>query len=312
MTYEYDSIILLEDDLIVSPWFYEFACAAERFYYDEDAVAGISLYAYRNNENADCAPFYPLYNGFDVYFMQVPSSWGQLWTKKQWDGFKVFYENNQGITQSDRIPENVKEWADTSWKKFFFFFFSEKNKYFVTPYCSYTSNCGDAGAHMNKKTSLWQSQLSCGVPDAFRFPQFEGKGIKYDSYMEIDPTCLPSIDGIAPDDICVDLYGIKPAYLFENRYWLTIKESSQIIRSYGMELLPLENNVIYDTEGKGISLSERNDLKGVPEKTNYIIAALNSAFSFQYGIREGYSRVQDTKTYKLGKFLSRPFGFCGK
>ena len=32
LTYKFGSIILLEDDLIVSPWFYEYALAAESFY----------------------------------------------------------------------------------------------------------------------------------------------------------------------------------------------------------------------------------------------------------------------------------------
>lgn len=312
LTYKYGSIILLEDDLMVSPWFYEYALSTESFYYNEDSVAGISLYAYRNNENADCAPFIPINNGYDVYFMQVPSSWGQLWTKKQWDGFKVYYEENQEIVQSDRIPDNVKEWADTSWKKFYFKYLSEKKKYFVTPYVSYTTNCGDAGAHMNKKTSLWQSQLSYGIPDSFRFPRFEEGGVKYDSYMEIDPKCLPSIEGLMASDLCVDLYGTKSVDLFDNKYWLTIKDSFQIIRSFGIEMLPLENNVLYNIVGEGINLSERDNLLGIPQNTYCNIAELYSAFSYQYGIRKGYSKVQNTKTYKLGKFLSHPFDFFRK
>ena len=306
LTYKYESIILLEDDLIVNPWFYEYARAAGNFYFNEEAVAGISLYAYRNNENADCAPFSPQYNGYDTYFMQVPSSWGQLWTKKQWNGFKAFYESNQEIVHGDRIPENVKEWADTSWKKFYFKYLSEKNKYFVTPYYSYSTNCGDAGTHFQKKTAIWQVPLLYGVPETFRFPQFEGNSIKYDSYMEIDPACLPSIEGIPHDEICVDLYGTKQLDLFDNKYWLTIRASSQVIRSYGIEMLPLENNVLYQTEGKGINLSEKDYLKAIPQDTFHILAELNSSFSYQYGIRRGYSKVKNTKTYKLGEILSHP------
>lgn len=312
LTYKYGSIILLEDDLIVSPWFYEYARAAGNFYFNEEAVAGISLYAYRNNENADCAPFSPQYNGYDTYFMQVPSSWGQLWTKKQWDGFKAFYENNKEIVYSDRIPENVKEWADSSWKKFYYKYMSERRKYFVTPYFSYTTNCGDAGTHSQKKTTLWQAQLSHGIPETFRFPEFEGNSIKYDSYMEIDPNCLSSNEGITAADLCVDLYGTKPIDLFDNKYWLTIKGSSHIIRSYGIELLPVENNVLYHTDGEGLNLSEKKFLNDIPQNTFHILAELYSAYSYQYGIRKGYSKVQDTKTYKLGELLSHPGRFFKK
>ena len=312
LTYKYGAIILLEDDLVVSHWFYEYSLAAERYYENEDAVGGISLYAYRNNENADCAPFIPQYNGYDTYFMQVPSSWGQLWTKKQWDGFKKFYDNNPTIGNNNRIPENVKEWADSSWKKFYHLYLAEKKKYFVTPYFSYTTNCGDEGTHLQKKTSLWQAQLSYGIPESFKFPKFEENGLKYDSYMEIDPTCLPSINGIPPEDLCVDLYGTKQLNLFDNKYWLTIRNSSNIIRSYGIEMFPLENNVLYNTLGKGINLSQKEFLDVIPQITYYTLAELYSYFSYQYGIRKGYSKVQNTKTYKLGKFLSHPFDFIKK
>ena len=306
LTNKFGSIILLEDDLIVSPWFYEYALAAESFYENEDAVGGISLYAYRNNENADCAPFNPLNNGFDIYFMQAPSSRGQLWTKKQWESFKAFYDHHPTIGNRDRIPENVKEWADSSWKKYYHLYLSVKKKYFVTPYFSYTTNCGDEGTHSQKKTSLWQAQLSYGVPENFRFPKFEEKSLKYDAYMEIDPACLPSIEGIPPEDLCVDLYGTKQLDLFDHKYWLTIRESSQVIRSYGIEMLPVENNVLYQTEGKGINLSEKDYLKAIPQDTFHILAELNSSFSYQYGIRRGYSKVKNTKTYKLGEILSHP------
>jgi hypothetical protein len=306
LTYKYGSIILLEDDLMVSPWFYEYARAAENYYYNEDEVAGVSLYAYRNNENSDCAPFNPLNNGYDIFFMQTPSSWGQLWTKKQWEGFKAFYDHNPTIGKRDRIPENVKEWADSSWKKFYHLYLAEKKKYFVTPYFSYTTNCGEVGTHSQKKTSLWQAQLSYGVPENFRFPKFEEKSLKYDAYMEIDPACLPFIEGVPPEKLCVDLYGTKQLDLFDNKYWLTIRASSQVIRSYGIELLPLENNVLYQTEGKGINLSEKDYLKAIPQDTFHILAELNSSFSYQYGIRRGYSKVKNTKTYKLGEILSHP------
>lgn len=306
LTYKYGSIILLEDDLMVSPWFYEYARAAENYYYNEDEVAGVSLYAYRNNENSDCAPFNPLNNGYDIFFMQTPSSWGQLWTKKQWEGFKAFYDHNPTIGKRDRIPENVKEWADSSWKKFYHLYLAEKKKYFVTPYFSYTTNCGEVGTHSQKKTSLWQAQLSYGVPENFRFPKFEEKSLKYDAYMEIDPACLPFIEGVPPEKLCVDLYGTKQLDLFDNKYWLTIRASSRVIRSYGIEMLPLENNVLYQTEGKGINLSEKDYLKAIPQDTFHILAELNSSFSYQYGIRRGYSKVKNTKTYKLGEILSHP------
>src|SRR5689334_4123595 len=46
LTSDYNAIILLEDDLMVSPYFYEYAIKALEYYKDDKMLAGISLYNY--------------------------------------------------------------------------------------------------------------------------------------------------------------------------------------------------------------------------------------------------------------------------
>ena len=80
----YGSVIIFEDDMYVGPGFYSFARQALEKYINDPKIAGISLYSYTHNEFAR-APFMPVADGFDAYFMQVPSSYGQIWTQKQWE-----------------------------------------------------------------------------------------------------------------------------------------------------------------------------------------------------------------------------------
>ena len=65
-------------------------------------------------------PFEVIDDGYDTYFMKVPSSWGQLWTATHWEGFRSWYDKGQQITENDYLPDNVIAWPETSWKKYFY------------------------------------------------------------------------------------------------------------------------------------------------------------------------------------------------
>jgi len=71
---QYGAVILLEDDLYVSPQFYQFSLQSLAFYDDDPLIKGISLYNHRANVHADNLPFIPVEDGNDVYFMQMPAS----------------------------------------------------------------------------------------------------------------------------------------------------------------------------------------------------------------------------------------------
>ncbi|MGK7895195.1 MAG: glycosyltransferase, partial [Xenococcus sp. (in: cyanobacteria)] len=59
LTERYQSVIILEDDLIVSPAFYDYTCQALSYYQDQADISGISLYSYFYNEYAQVR-FMPL------------------------------------------------------------------------------------------------------------------------------------------------------------------------------------------------------------------------------------------------------------
>jgi hypothetical protein len=242
---EYDNIIVLEDDLVVSKNFYIYTTKALRYYKDDKKIAGISLYSYRYNENA-ALPFQPLQDGSDVFFAQVPSSWGQAYNREQWENFKAFYKQNPKFDDLDKLPENVKKWPETSWKKYFYKYIVEKDLYFVQPIVSMTSNYGDVGIHYTSKTNVLQVSLDMRQNmDKFIFQNFNNSVSVYDAYFELLPYCYRILGcEYISDDVIIDLYDTKPLCIFEGDKWLTSKKTIQSTKQYSCTIFPIEENII--------------------------------------------------------------------
>ena len=153
LTTVFGSVILLEDDLLVSPYFYEYAKQALGFYNEEDSLAGISLYNYQVAESC-FYPFKAIDDGSDVYFMQVASSWGQAWTKEQWTAFRNWFKQNPELPINNTIPDYIKRWGKNSWKKHFIHYLVDTNKYFVFPRLSLTTNCEEEGTNSSTKNTF--------------------------------------------------------------------------------------------------------------------------------------------------------------
>ncbi len=159
---EYGSIILLEDDLEVSPSFYTFATHAINQYQTDKLVAGVSLYSYGTTEN-NYIDFAPHSDGLDAYLMQFPSSWGQAWTAEQWAGFEGWL-NNQTGNEKNNLPPYIQRWGRNSWKKLFAQYLISSGKYFVYPKVSFTTNKGFAGTHFALHLTLFDVPLYNGAP----------------------------------------------------------------------------------------------------------------------------------------------------
>ena len=69
LTAEYDAVVVLEDDIVVAKGFMQYAAAAVENYWDDDLIAGISLYTHGTNQG-NGRFFEAQYNGYDVFMMQ--------------------------------------------------------------------------------------------------------------------------------------------------------------------------------------------------------------------------------------------------
>ena len=224
LTEIYESIIMLEDDLFVSPYFYNYAVEALSYYQNEIQIAGISLYSYRINETAK-RPFIPLKDGSDVYFMQLPSSWGQLWNKSQWNRFRDwYYMNEHKLLSKNNLPDDILSWSNSSWKKYFSAYMVASDKYFVYPQISLTTNFGDIGTHGKRKSSITQVPILLKSKD-FVFIDLINSLAIYDTYMEILPRVISKFNKrLSSFNYSVDLYGSKRCSRISTDWILTSKK----------------------------------------------------------------------------------------
>lgn len=268
---QYDGIILLEDDLYVSPWYFKYTIDALNYYQDTQQICGISLYSYQYNETA-LLPFKPLNDGSDAYFMQLPCSWGQAWLKDHWACFRAWYANNSSSSLQDdpALPSNVAFWPDTSWKKYFLKYMVENNKFFVYPHISYTTNFGDKGQH-HQGTNVFQVPLFCGSMGSHSFKYFDDCFIKYDVFCELLPECLDKLSEVSlPFGLSVDLYGSKRKENIAGEYVITSKKCKSYIASFGRRMVPQELNIIKQIEGSDIYLAKKDQLEDFGDINKYI------------------------------------------
>lgn len=253
----YDGLILLEDDLIVSPNYYIFSLDALSFYENDISIAGVSLYSNQINQTA-MLPFEPEASNFDNYFIQYAQSWGQLWTYSQWKEFKNWLNTNLDRTFTENyIPWNVREWGEKSWLKYHILYCIENNKYFVYPYVSLTTNFSEAGEHNNSSNTAFQVQMDYRSGYKYNFGGLESEhSLKYDAFFERSGCQNSYIENIPLEDICFDIYGKKEDFGSYKYIASTQVLPKKVIRTFGLTLRPHERNVIDNIEGRAIILYE--------------------------------------------------------
>lgn len=113
----FKSVTILEDDLMVSPYFFDYVKKAVEIYGDDENVAGISLY--KNEFNGfNSLPLFFLNNGYDVFAYQSTSTWGETFTYSMWSLFRVWLNDwDEDFSAVDTYKE-IKSW-NKAWSKYY-------------------------------------------------------------------------------------------------------------------------------------------------------------------------------------------------
>ncbi len=259
LTEKYSSVIILEDDLYVSPYFYDYAIQALDFYDHSDKISGISLYGQPIEDITD-RPFTPIFDDSDVFFIQFPSSWGQAWTYKQWQPFREWLENNPDISGYP-IHKHIVNWPETSWKKYFTAYMVASNKYFVFPRQSLTTNFNDPGTHYSREINL-NGQAQLQVSDRkYQFKELEDSYCLYDSHFELLPGTFKRFsEKLFPFDFETDLYGRKDLGKLNKPFLITSRPAKKYLYGFARALKPHDMNVIFDLEGRDLFLCRKEDV----------------------------------------------------
>ena len=261
---EYDALIVLEDDIVVSSDFYNYSKQTSLKYRDAVNIAGISLYSFEVNYQTGC-PFVPIKDEYDIYFMNCAVSWGEVWLRDSWKTFYDWYLLNQDFPAMPHLPECICKWNKKSWLKYHIKYCIEMNKYFIFPYTSLSTNFSDSGVHnANAGSTVYQVSLQNGNKSLYALPSFGESGIYYDGFFE-NKMIYKELD-LPQDDLCLDLCNSKSTCL-NKRYWLTTKFLNyRVVRSYGLNYRPIEANIFNKIPGSTIflydtSFKEKNNKK---------------------------------------------------
>jgi hypothetical protein len=300
---EHDAVIVLEDDLLVSPSFYEYARQACDFYAWDDRVACVSLYSRVYQVFADVR-FIPLKDRFDTFFMKVPCSWGQMWTRRQWSLFRNYLSEHPTVTGGDLVPRGVHSWPDSSWMKHFYGYLTATDRLVVYPYHSMTTNMGEPGEHFERRKTCMQAPL-VGQMDSFCFATPDNTAAVYDYAYELRGEKLDFLtDG---ESLELDLYGIKQLDRVRSEWLVSVKPCIRPERTFGHDLRPPENNIFHAIRGQTYSLGRTRDFQqsDVCERLMEIEEARLPEVA-RRARRRAAQKVKETKSYKLGSSLLAP------
>ena len=266
LTKVFRAIILLEDDLFVSPFFYSYVLQALDKYGDSPVVAQIALY--HNETNGFVGQPYPKVNdGSDVFLAQSTCSWGQCWNEKMWSSFCEWRDHSctdELINEQD-MPATIKRWT-RAWSRYFNAFILHQKKYVVYPQVALTTNFSDAGEHGNDNNNVVQVNLQQG-DFLYRMPDIEAVQ-RYDSFGNNEN--LYKWLSLKPEDVCLDLFGIHERK--NQQYILSTKLLPyRVSKSFALNMRPIELNVKYDIPGKGLYLYDTSELgQGKGDYSNYL------------------------------------------
>lgn len=260
LTRHYGAIILLEDDLLVSPQFYNFATQALAYYGGDERIAGISLYALWFNGYTHF-PFTPLPDASDIFFLQIPYTQGQAITKDQWQDFEEWREARGQQTQATPgMHEMFSRFDAEDWFPLRTRFLVETQQYYVFPRQSLATGYGDAGTHFSSLSQFFQVPLQ-NYQDQFRLQILDQAPAVYDSFFEILPERLDRLTKrFQGHDYCVDLNGTKSKNNLNAEYVLTTRPARRSEMNFGRLMRPPEANLIAGVPGEGIRLCRKDDL----------------------------------------------------
>lgn len=302
---KYDAIVVLEDDIVVSPNYFIYTKQTVEKYQSCPDIAGISLYGFSVNYQTGM-PFSAQKDEHDIYFMNCAMSWGEVWMRDSWRKFYDWYLTHQDFPVLPHLPKTICSWNAKSWLKFHTRYCIEENKCFVHPYVSLSTNYSDKGEHWSAgENTVYQVPLQQGRKDSYSLPNFGAEAVYYDGFFENKH--LYEVLGIDEQDLCLDLQG-ECCNRTKKHYWLTSKVVDyKIVKTFGLNYRPIEQNVFVNSKGKDIFLYDTSECvknkNGGTHKSRLYHFYVSSIviFMLQYGIKNTWKDFCEYMSSKMKK-----------
>ena len=260
MAEELGSVLVLEDDLVVSPYFQKYLFACEKIM--QTNIAGVALYRYGILEQ-DHFPFTLIPNAEFVYYQQRACSKGTYYT---WDMLQLYFdflENFDGDFSSYHLPPNVQRWGDEVWEKSFYCYLISSGNYLAFPRFSFTTDFADVGVHMKSQVLKYVHQSPLYLSSSIGpITSVEKTDNRYDQFYELDAAVVQSWNNqLSGFDFEMDMYGRKELRSIKSPYLLSSKTTKNAIMGWDRRLKPEINNILLNQVGNVLSLAETADFE---------------------------------------------------
>lgn len=191
-----DIAVILEDDLELSPAFYQWLKRAHSQYGDDPEVGAFTLQRTEIRPRKPPPRYYQghlrIPRGTDIFKYRLAGSWGLAPKRETWRAFLRWFEAKRRAGERPYLEDHVfTTWykrqerghaiARTMWTSWFIKFVDERNIFTVTPYApnrTTLSGCWkEPGLHFGKKSERTDFPIFQGKIDDFMWPR---KLDKYD------------------------------------------------------------------------------------------------------------------------------------
>lgn len=293
LTAEYGQVLILEDDLHVAPGYYRYAQAALAACAADPRVAGVGLYRYQLSEQHRL-PFVPSCSPADDHYIQLPCSWGQVFSAAQWRAFRDWQQTQNEAQIDARVPAYIRAWGAQSWKRVFTAYLRAQDRYFLYPIAALCSHPGHAGTHADGG-SIMQVPLEMGLREWHFAGLDHAEGI-YDAWLEPHPDTLRRhCPDLAALDFSVDLYGQKEPEAWTGEWLLTTRYVLLSAQRYGQAIWPFAANVHHQQPGDGIRLARIAEVLPAPVEQRQWLAATPASVTAAIQALTG----RDTPTFSI-------------
>lgn len=286
-------ILILEDDLVVSPYFQAYLNAFDNINYA--GIAGIGLYRYSIVEQ-DHFPFHLIPNVEFVYYQQKACSNGTYYTWEMLKPYFDFLKSFDGKYAKYHLPANVKKWGDEVWEKSFYCYLIENHKYIAYPRYSFTTDFADVGVHMKSQVLKYVHQAPLYLSrDIGPVLSVENTANRYDQFYELCPEVVKQWNPDLLDyDFEMDLYGGKEMEKIAAACVITSRRTVKSLLGWERRLKPEINNVLLNTKGSHYTLAYKEDVRIINEN-------LTEKFLYYFP----NTKLSDLLKMKIAEVLSR-------
>jgi hypothetical protein len=269
----YDGIILLEDDLWVSPAIWPYLNVTWHYINKQSTLAGSALYHQF---------YYPSnllnrnYSGLSCYTSPFACSSGMVIPQVTIREFSEWVLKN-GLTGKAGTPSYMHSWSDDrfvygpnygkDWKRSMTRFMLENERVQLYPPASVVTNFGDIGTHHSHDSIFFQSPLLT-VEDC-------NKRL-LDGIDSFDVYFNPTINSVrnylgeySNLDITIDLIGSIERHEVHTEFLISPRQCSNPIVQWANDLVPIERNIQYGLKGNGLSLGRAEHFNFKAMKKTY-------------------------------------------